>query len=140
MFICESWMSQISDYLGLPVNTVRERNFYRENGDKTHFNQKLIDFPIPRMFKQLKEETKYEELEKQVAEFNSANRWKKRGLSLIPTKYGIAFSALFLNQVHLVIIGGWCTHPHLSGWIYSSHAWRSRNGTRGPYKNGSNSS
>ena len=27
------------------------------------------------------------------------NRWKKRGIAIIPTKFGISFTALFLNQV-----------------------------------------
>ena len=27
------------------------------------------------------------------------NRWKKRGIALTPTKFGIAFGATFLNQV-----------------------------------------
>ena len=38
----------------------------------------------------------------QVAEFNKANRWKKRGVAMLPVKYGIAFSALHLNQVRQV--------------------------------------
>lgn len=27
------------------------------------------------------------------------NRWKKRGIALTPTKFGIAFTATFMNQV-----------------------------------------
>ena len=27
-----------------------------------------------------------------------ANRWRKRGLSLVPTKFGISFTAKFMNQ------------------------------------------
>ena len=34
-----------------------------------------------------------------VAAFNAANRWRKRGLAMVPTKFGIAFTATFMNQV-----------------------------------------
>ena len=34
-----------------------------------------------------------------VEEFNAKSRFRKRGLALIPTKFGISFTAKFLNQV-----------------------------------------
>lgn len=30
--------------------------------------------------------------------YQQANRWRKRGLSLVPTKFGISFTAKFMNQ------------------------------------------
>ena len=30
---------------------------------------------------------------------SSENRWKKRGIAVIPVKFGIAFTVPFLNQV-----------------------------------------
>lgn len=38
-------------------------------------------------------------------QFNQLNRWKKRGVSIIPIKYGIAFSESFLNQVGGISFG-----------------------------------
>lgn len=32
-------------------------------------------------------------------EYNTGNRFRKRGLALIPTKFGISFTTMFLNQV-----------------------------------------
>lgn len=39
-------------------------------------------------------------LERRAAaeEYNKANRFRKRGLALIPTKFGISFTTMFLNQ------------------------------------------
>lgn len=31
------------------------------------------------------------------------NRWKKRGIALTPTKFGISFTAFFMNQVKLIL-------------------------------------
>lgn len=35
---------------------------------------------------------------------HSQNRWKKRGIAIVPTKFGIAFTVLFLNQAGALII------------------------------------
>jgi len=34
-----------------------------------------------------------------VDAFNAENRYRKRGLAMCPTKFGIAFTAKFMNQV-----------------------------------------
>lgn len=34
-----------------------------------------------------------------MALYNSKSRYRKRGLAYVPTKFGIAFTAAFLNQV-----------------------------------------
>lgn len=35
----------------------------------------------------------------QVHAFNRTSRWKKRGIAMVPIKYGVAFAESFLNQV-----------------------------------------
>lgn len=35
--------------------------------------------------------------------FLRENRWKKRGIAVVPTKFGIAFSVLFLNQAGALV-------------------------------------
>ena len=47
----------------------------------------------------VKSKAGWEDRQAAVAEFNAANRFRKRGLALTPTKFGIAFTAKFLNQV-----------------------------------------
>ena len=34
----------------------------------------------------------------EVDAWNLQNRWKKRGISMLPVKFGIAFTSKFLNQ------------------------------------------
>ena len=41
----------------------------------------------------------FEERKAAVALYNSKSRYRKRGLAYVPTKFGIAFTAAFLNQV-----------------------------------------
>lgn len=114
MFIAETYIEEISDQLGIPVDKVREINLYQE-GDITHFNQVLEDYHVPMIISQLKAESDYERRRQGVDEFNKTHKWKKRGLSLIPTKFGISFTALFLNQAGALV------HIYHDGSVLVAH-------------------
>jgi xanthine dehydrogenase/oxidase len=93
-FIAESYMAEVADRLGIPVERFREINFYKPF-EETHFKQSLKDWHVPIMYKQVLEETDYENRRQAVMKFNAEHKWKKRGLAIIPTKFGISFTALF---------------------------------------------
>src|SRR2546421_4672435 len=114
MFISESFMSEVADHLGMPVEKLREINMYHE-GDLTHFNQELEDYHVPMIYEQVKQESNYEERQKVVEEFNAMHKWRKRGMALIPTKFGISFTALFLNQAGALV------HVYHDGSILVAH-------------------
>lgn len=50
-----------------------------------------------------------------IEEFNSKNRWRKRGIAMVPTKFGIAFTVLFLNQAGALV------HAYGDGSVLLSH-------------------
>ncbi|KAI1317034.1 hypothetical protein EDD11_009100 [Mortierella claussenii] len=112
--ITETFMNEIAEKLNIPVEGLRERNFYKED-QKTPFNQKLQEWHLPKGYYQLKDKAKYEERLHAVQEFNKLSRWRKRGISFIPTKYGIAFAALHLNQAAALI------HIYRDGSVLVSH-------------------
>ncbi|KAL7272380.1 hypothetical protein RUND412_004817 [Rhizina undulata] len=114
MFITECFMEEVADKMGIPVDKLREINYYKE-GECTHFNQELVDWHVPMMVDQLKKEADYERRRKEVDEFNQTHKWKKRGLSLIPTKFGISFTALFLNQAGALV------HIYHDGSVLVAH-------------------
>jgi xanthine dehydrogenase/oxidase len=114
LFIAESYMSEVADRLGMPVEELRQINFYKDN-EKTHFNQELQDWHVPLMYKQVQEESDYVNRRKAVTEFNAANKWRKRGLALIPTKFGISFTALWFNQAGALV------HIYHDGSILVAH-------------------
>lgn len=99
MYITESFMCAIAEGLSMSVDELRSRNLYRE-GDLTPFLQKIdSDWHVPMLLDQVREEIKYDERKMEIAKFNAKNRWKKRGICLIPTKFGLSFAtALHLNQ------------------------------------------
>ncbi|OKL60030.1 Xanthine dehydrogenase [Talaromyces atroroseus] len=114
MFMCESMIEEVADHLGMSSDELRTLNMYKP-GDKTHFNQELKDFFVPLMYKQVKEESSYIERRKAVNEYNKTHKWSKRGLSIIPTKFGISFTALFLNQAGALV------HIYHDGSVLVAH-------------------
>lgn len=39
----------------------------------------------------------------EAAAFNKKSRWRKRGISAVPTKFGISFTTKFLNQAGALV-------------------------------------
>jgi len=76
---------------------------YKE-GDKTHYGQTLDYCTVNRCWDECLKSSRYEERKEEVEEFNLNNRYKKRGISIVPTKFGIAFTALFLNQAGALVL------------------------------------
>ncbi|KAH8812815.1 putative xanthine dehydrogenase [Xylogone sp. PMI_703] len=114
IFIAESIMEEIADHLSMPVERLRELNFYKA-GEETHFNQALKDWHVPLMYQQVQLEADYATRQAAVEGFNKTHKWKKRGLSLIPTKFGISFTALFLNQAGALV------HIYHDGSVLVAH-------------------
>eukprot|EP00069_Balaena_mysticetus_P006586 bmy_05225T0 len=114
LFIAEHWMSDVAVTCGLPAEEVRRKNLYRE-GDLTHFNQRLEGFNLPRCWDECLKSSQYHARKSEVDKFNKENCWKKRGLCIIPTKFGISFTVPFLNQAGALI------HVYTDGSVLVSH-------------------
>lgn len=82
---------------------MQEINFLKE-GSILHYSQKIENFTLERLWKELKVSSNYSKARKEVEEFNRHNRWKKRGIAMIPTKFGISFTSKFMNQVTFMLI------------------------------------
>ncbi|KAJ2490425.1 hypothetical protein IWW37_003166 [Coemansia sp. RSA 2050] len=114
MFLTESMLCEVADRLGLSVEAVREINLY-QHGDATPFNQKLVGWNVPRMWTQLKAKAKYDERRQAVDEFNSQSIHRKRGLAMLPTKFGISFEVKHLNQGMALV------HVYMDGSVLVAH-------------------
>lgn len=99
MFIAESFMYAIAEGLNIPIDELRWKNLY-EQGQRTPFHQLIDeDWHIPMLLEQVRKEAKYDERKAQIAKYNAQNKWKKRGICLVPTKFGLSFAtAIHLNQ------------------------------------------
>jgi xanthine dehydrogenase/oxidase len=99
MFITESYMTAVAEGLHIPIDELRLRNLYKE-GQLTPFLQKIDqDWHIPLLVSQIYQEANYDARLASIQKFNTSHKWRKRGISMIPTKFGLSFAtALHLNQ------------------------------------------
>jgi xanthine dehydrogenase/oxidase len=103
MVIAEHVIEHLALVCHVPIDKMRRDNLYKD-GDSTHFGMVLGaggsngKWNVPKMYDRLYKELDVPQRRAAIAEFNSKNKWLKRGCALIPTKFGIAFTARFMNQ------------------------------------------
>ncbi|KAF4083783.1 hypothetical protein AMELA_G00121330 [Ameiurus melas] len=114
MMVAESWISDVALYCGLPPEQVRMMNLYKQ-GDYTPFKQCLDQFTIHRCWEECMTISDFHQWKTKVEQYNKQNRWTKRGLSIIPTKFGISFTAVFLNQAGALV------HIYTDGSVLLTH-------------------
>lgn len=98
MIVTETVMLHLAEAASLSLDDMKRQNMYRE-GDITHFGQKLEYFYVPDLWEKAIKIADVAERKAAVAEYNRANNHRKRGLALTATKFGINFTAKFMNQV-----------------------------------------
>ena len=98
MVVIEEILAQAAARLKLPVDVVRERNFYQKD-DTTHYGQRVDDAErIAIVWQQLKETSGFDARRADIARFNAQSPHHKRGLAITPVKFGISFTAAAFNQ------------------------------------------
>ncbi|XP_063994923.1 xanthine dehydrogenase-like [Diachasmimorpha longicaudata] len=114
MLVAENIIWDVANFLGLPVDKVSEMNLYQEN-DVTHYHQKLLRCSLDRCWEQCILQSDYKARKARVEEFNRGNRYRKRGIAIIPTKFGIGYSLAFLNQAGALV------HVYTDGSVLITH-------------------
>ena len=105
MVVIERIIEQIAYALDRDPLEVRKRNFYAEDTcNQTPYGQTVEGFRIPRMLKQLEASSDLHERRNAIEKFNAQHEWIKRGIALTPVKFGISFTASFLNQAGAYIV------------------------------------
>ena len=104
MLVIEEILDQAARRLGIPVEEVREKNFYRE-GHATHYGQIVKDADrMPAIWSRLKESSDFALRRAEIRAFNARSAHRKRGLAITPVKFGISFTATFFNQGEALVL------------------------------------
>ncbi|XP_044043358.1 xanthine dehydrogenase/oxidase [Siniperca chuatsi] len=114
MLVAESWITDVAQSLGRPTEEVRRLNLYME-GESTPYNQILEQFTLNRCWDECLSRSKYQERRDAIDLYNRQNRWTKRGLAIVPTKFGISYTAVFLNQAGALV------HIYTDGSVLLTH-------------------
>ena len=105
MYVIEHIMERVAAALGLDPLEVRRRNLYGDDtGWSTPYGQAVTGFRIPRMLGEISESADLVGRRAEVRAFNSRNRFRKRAIALTPVKFGISFTASFLNQAGALVL------------------------------------
>ncbi|KAK7066585.1 hypothetical protein SK128_003644, partial [Halocaridina rubra] len=114
MLVVEDIMSRIAAYLQLDPCVVRRRNLYK-TGDKSFLGQIIDRCTLPQCWHEVIEQSEYHARKLAVLRFNKENKYIKRGLSVVPLKFGIGFVALHRNQAGALV------HVYTDGSVLLSH-------------------
>ncbi len=100
--IIENAIDDAAFSIGMSPEELREKNLY-ERGDVTPFGQALSYCYMREVWRFLKAKSKYAEKRAAVDEFNEKHRWRKRGLAMMPVKYGSGYNFLQLEQATALV-------------------------------------
>jgi len=111
----ESVIEDMANYLLLDSFDIRRLNLYgKEERNHTPYGQLVDNNVLPEIFDRLYQSSNYKKLADDIKKFNLAESGKLRGLSMTGCKFGIAFTAKFLNQGNALV------NIHLDGTVQVS--------------------
>ncbi|KAL5219138.1 hypothetical protein ABZP36_019822 [Zizania latifolia] len=102
MLIAENWIQHVATELKRSPEEIKELNF-QSDGTVLHYGQLLKNCTVRSVWDELKASCNFMEARKAVIGFNNNNRWRKRGIAMVPTKFGISFTAKFMNQAGALV-------------------------------------
>ncbi len=116
MVAIEEIMDAVARELGKDPLEVRKRNYYgKTERNVTHYYQTVEHNMLEEMTAELEASSDYATRREEIRAFNAASPILKKGLALTPVKFGISFTASFLNQ------GGALVHVYTDGSIHLNH-------------------
>ncbi|XP_050368382.1 xanthine dehydrogenase 1-like [Argentina anserina] len=114
MIIAENWIQRIAVELKKSPEEIREINFQGE-GSILHYGQQLKHCTLAPLWNELKLSCEFSKARAEVCQFNTQNRWRKRGVAMIPTKFGISFTLKLMNQAGALV------HVYTDGTVLVTH-------------------
>ncbi|MBU0882591.1 MAG: xanthine dehydrogenase molybdopterin binding subunit, partial [Gammaproteobacteria bacterium] len=116
MVAIEEIMDAIARSLGKDPLDVRKTNYYgKTERNVTHYHQTVEHNVIHEMTAELEASSDYAKRREEIRAFNAKSSVLKKGLALTPVKFGISFTATFLNQAGALI------HIYTDGSIHLNH-------------------
>ncbi|KAL4224843.1 hypothetical protein ACF0H5_015539 [Mactra antiquata] len=91
IFIMETIIEHIGNTLGKLPEDIKQLNLYKK-GQITPGGMTLTYCSVSDLMNQLEDTAEVAKRQADIDTFNNANRWKKRGLSVVPLKYGVPWN------------------------------------------------
>jgi xanthine dehydrogenase/oxidase len=102
LLVQEDAIEKAAHAIGMLPEEVRGKNLYRQ-GELTPFGQVVDYCYIDKVWERIRAMSEFDRRRAKVEAFNKANRWRKRGISMIPVKYASGYNATFLEQAGALV-------------------------------------
>lgn len=106
-------ITEVAERLGIDQAEFRLRNMYKQN-DNSIYNTILADWHMQEMFTQAINDFDFYSKRNEIERFNADNKWKKRGLAIVPSNFKLGFSLKIYEQgsalVHIYTDGSVLIH------------------------------
>ncbi|MDR7132366.1 xanthine dehydrogenase/oxidase [Algoriphagus sp. 4150] len=100
--ILENAIDDAAFAIGMDPTELRRKNMYMR-GDVTPFGQALSYCYMRDVWKYVEEKSDYQNRLKGVDAFNRDNKWKKRGIYMVPVKYGSGYNLVMIEQAAAIV-------------------------------------
>ena len=116
MVVIELAIEHIARTLGLDVEAVRRANYYGEAPKNvTPYGQIVDDNIVGEVVDGISQKADYEARRREVAAFNESSPVVKKGIAMVPIKFGISFNVKSLNQAGALV------HVYTDGSVHLNH-------------------
>ncbi|MHB1110346.1 MAG: xanthine dehydrogenase molybdopterin binding subunit, partial [Devosia sp.] len=113
---CERWIEDIAYALGKDPLEIRKANFYgTDDRNVTPYHQTVEDNIVHRIVEELEASSGYQARRESILDFNRTSPILRKGIALVPVKFGISFTATWYNQAGALV------HIYRDGSIHLSH-------------------
>lgn len=113
--LVEQAMDDVATALKMDPLAVRKLNLYGIGENHiAPYGQEIENNMLPAVIEKLEDSSHYEKRKKEIDLFNQSSVTKIKGIALTPVKFGISFTARFLNQGNALV------NVHLDGSVQIS--------------------
>eukprot|EP01064_Diplonema_japonicum_P033912 TRINITY_DN6820_c0_g4_i1.p1 TRINITY_DN6820_c0_g4~~TRINITY_DN6820_c0_g4_i1.p1 ORF type:complete len:1378 (+),score=357.48 TRINITY_DN6820_c0_g4_i1:56-4189(+) len=92
IYNAERVITTVARHLNMEAPVVRQNNFYKK-GDTTPYGLTLKNWDIDSLWERTREASSYTNRLQSVQNFNKYNRWVKKGLALVPSKFAVGYAS-----------------------------------------------
>ncbi len=116
MLVIETVIEHIARILGRSVDEIRAVNYYgTDDRNVTPYQQTVKDNIIVPLVDRLRSEIDFDAMSEAADAFNAAHSTLKKGVALMPVKFGISFNTPKLNQAGALV------HVYTDGSVHLNH-------------------
>jgi xanthine dehydrogenase large subunit len=115
ILFAEAMMESLAIKHNIDPLELRKKNLYSPRKNTTPYGQKIDEHVLSDIITMLEKSSNYQKRRKEIAKFNAHSPILKKGLSLIPVKFGISFTNTMMNQAGALV------HVYGDGSVHLNH-------------------